>query len=844
MPLVNYLIKYTWGSLLWLGMLFLWPGSSESFAQQETPKKQADAYFNAQDYFQAIQSYTELLDDNSLPTDTKKEILYNLGYAYKEVSNYVKAEEIFRQMMELGAPEGPTQLAYLYYAQALGHNGKIKEAQEVFEQYEAAKLTPSNPTTPGLNSGAVLFMAGVDSVKVTYRVENLGINTAQAEFSPAFFRDGLVYIAGKGSSQSSSSPDKGYLDLFYVPRLEDLAAVGIVGTDNKVTDLAPSPSSPGTKAGRLLGRDTYTRPTANDSRTTGSYTPFSFSEGLVVAKSPKKRSKGEDPQEFSKDLNTKYHEGPATFSADGSTIIFTRNNYNSGKSSKSSDNINKLKLYSAELRDGGWSNVVELPFNSDEYSTGHPTLTRDGKTLYFVSDRPGGRGGTDLYVSQLVDGAWSSPSNVGAEINTKGDEMFPFVDENGNLYFSSNGHAKRLGELDIYFALLARNTAPQIMHLDAPINSKGDDFGLITDGNRTSGYLSSNRLRGDDDIFRFVRESSLSGCRNLAITVTDEGKSGRLDSVAVLVRARGEGRREQTLYTDSKGMINICLEENNDFLFELSKDGYVSSTLGFSTIGLTDDKPSLIGAILMQPSALAPTRLSGPSRVSSGGSDEAADEWETSTPITASLLRGTVTGEADKTPIEGVRIILKNECDSTIKQTVTGPDGRYQFQLIEGCDYTLVASKSLYGTNTNAITKIPPLSKPKLVSANLKMLKAGDLMTLDNIQYDSGKWDIRPDAAQELDKMVATMRKYPSLKIEIGSHTDSQGSAQFNQYLSDRRAKAALNYLASKGISRSRMTAKGYGESQLVNQCKDGVLCTEEEHQRNRRTEFKVLFIR
>ena len=163
---------------------------------------------------------------------------------------------------------------------------------------------------------------------------------------------------------------------------------------------------------------------------------------------------------------------------------------------------------------------------------------------------------------------------------------------------------------------------------------------------------------------------------------------------------------------------------------------------------------------------------------------------------------------------------------------------------MEGCDYTLVASKSLYGTNTNAIIKIPEKSKPKLVSANLMMIKAGDVVTLDNINYDSGKWEVRPDAARELNKMVATMRKYPSLSIEIGSHTDSQGDAKFNQFLSERRAKAALNYLASKGIARSRLQAKGYGESQLLNKCKDGVLCTEAEHQRNRRTEFKVLSIK
>ncbi len=841
MKLVEHLKHYIRRCLLGLWVLCLWSVGTYCQAQQNSPIKQADDFFNSQAYSQAIQSYTQLLNDNSLSTDTRKEVLYNLGYAYKEVANYIKAEESFAKMLELGAPHGNTRMVYLHYAQVLGYNGKIKEAQEMFEHYEAIKLSLVTPTA----TGSTPLPTSMDSVRITYRVESLGINTPQAEFSPAFFREGLVYVSGKGSSQSTSAPDKGYLDLSYVPDRDDIAGVGTVSSDNKI--IAPEKSTSAATAsqsrGRRLGYDTYTRPTANDSRTTGTFAPFNFTEGLSTEKSDKRRSKSDVPEGFSKELNTKYHEGPATFSADGSTIIFTRNNYNEGKSSKSSDNINKLKLYTAELRDGGWANVTELPFNSDEYSTGHPALSRDGKTLYFVSDRPGGRGGTDLYVAQLENGKWSKPTNMGPELNTKGDEMFPFVDENGNIYFSSNGHPHRLGELDIYFAQLDGDKPPRIMHLDAPINSKGDDFGLITDGNRTSGYFSSNRLRGDDDIFRFFRESSLFGCRNLTIQVTDGGKSEMLDSVAVLIKARGEGRREQMLYTDANGLINICLEENNDFLFEIAKDGYITSTLGFSTIGLTDDKPSLLGASLLQPTS--PPRLTPPSRLSGAGSDEAdSTAWDINAPISASTLRGTVTGEADKSPIEGVRIILKNECNGTIMQTVTGPDGRYQFELVEGCDYTLVASKSLYGTNTNAISKIPAQAKPKLVSANLKMLKAGDLMTLDKIQYDSGKWNVRPDAARELDKMVATMQKYPSLRIEIGSHTDSQGGAQFNQYLSERRAKSALDYLASKGVSRSRMTARGYGESQLVNQCKDGVLCTEEEHQRNRRTEFKVLYIR
>ena len=818
--------------LRWLMMACFLLGALSGHTQSETPKQQADRSFYAQDYARAAESYSELLKDNALSEEVKKDLLYNLGYSYKQVGDYAKAERYFRELLELREPAGKHQTAYLYYAQALAYNGKMAEAEEMYARYEAVKSTPGVAPS-SLNTGAFPKTA-----KVTYRVENLSLNTPNAEFSPAYFREGLVYVAGNGTSGASTSPDKGYLDLFYIPDRTVLTASGVLGAAGEVSVAGPASKTGGPNlTNRRLGRDTYTAPTANDSRTAASFAPIGFSEGLGLGTRAGRTSVAE---EFSKDLNTKYHEGPLTFSADGSTIFFTRNNYNEGKSRKSSDNVNKLKLYTAQLRDGGWADVQELPFNSDEYSTGHPALSRDGKSLYFVSDRPGGKGGTDVYVARLESNTWSTPRNLGVPINTKGDEMFPFVDEKGNLYFASNGQPGGMGGLDIYFAPLATGgDSPAIVHLDAPINSKTDDFGLITDASRSTGYFSSNRLNGDDDLFRFVRESSLFGCRNLTLRVFEESSSVPLDSVTITVKARGEGRDAQILTADANGEVNMCLEAENDFMFEIAKDGYLTGTLGFSTGGLTDDKSTQLGASLIKLTVTEPTTL--PSRITTGVDDS---EWESEDAITASTLRGTVTGEADKKPLEGVKIILKNECDGQIKQTVTGPTGRFRFELVEGCDYTLVASKSLYGTNTSAIRKIPEKSTPKLVSANLMMIKAGDLVTLDNINYDSGQWEVKPSAARELDKMVGTMQKYPSLRIEIGSHTDSQGEAKFNQYLSERRAKAALNYMASKGIARNRLTALGYGESQLLNNCKDGVLCTEEEHQRNRRTEFKVLSIR
>ena len=641
---------------------------------------------------------------------------------------------------------------------------------------------------------------------------------------PAYYQDGLVYVSGKkgGSSieASGGGGGSGYLDLFYVPNRNNLKVTSIIQADGSITKAATEQN----KGGRSVGADSYSRPTANDSPTVPNFTEgINVSQGLGYDSSPINPS-----QRFGRSLNTKYHEGPATFSHDGAQIIFTRNNYNNGRANKSTEGVNKLKLYTAVQQNGVWSNIVELPFNSDEYSVGHPTLTHNDELLYFASDMPGGYGGTDLYASRFQNGQWSRPINLGSTINTKGNELFPFVDDAGNLYFSTDG-LKGFGGLDVFFATLSNATTVQsVDHLDAPINSPQDDFGLIADANRQGGYFSSNRRDGNDDIYRFVRESSLYGCRDLAIRLYDTNTEQPLDSVSVLIKSKNEGSPDRTLISDQNGFIQLCLEGDNSFTFQASRDGYINSTVGFTTRSFTDDRPSRLEIGLIKPTIVMDTVAVTNSR----------------TVLTQSRVRGVVISERDRRPLEGVTVRLKNECDKSQREYVTGPDGRYSFNIVEGCDYTLVASKPDFGTNTNKIKRLAKKAKPKELSADLHMLSVGDVVTIDNIYYDLDQSSLRSDASRELDKVVATMRKYPSLVIEIRSHTDSRGEAEHNKELSLQRAKAVASYLVSKGISRRRMATLGMGESQLVNNCTDGVICTEAEHQRNRRTEFKVVSIK
>lgn len=795
-----------------LGVI-LWLSSAGAWAQSDSLWAQADRLLNWRAYGRAIDAYTQLLNDpaGQLPPARKALAEGRLAFAYQQVGDFQKAERFYREALKDNINDDPQPI--LHYAQMLAGNGKFAEAQRQYERYATLKdKQPARPL-PAAPGGGLPF--GTAGQPVRYRLEDLVINTAGEEFSPAFYGEGLVYVTGKKGGSAIETTGRGggagYLDLFYVPNRYQLSVREVINADGTVR----KPTNERSKA------DRSPRPTANDSRTVGA--------GGYPARS------GSPGMRFDRSLNSRYHEGPATFTRDGMRIFFTRNNVSEGRARQSTGDVTKLKLYTAHRQNNTWADVIELPFNSDEYSVGHPTLSRDEQLLYFASDMPGGYGGTDLYVSRFQNGRWSRPVNLGEDINTKGNELFPFVDDSGNLYFTSDGR-KGLGGLDIFYAALTNGgqTAGSVEHLAPPFNSAQDDFGLITDAGRQTGYFSSNRRGNNDNIYRFVRESAPGGCRDLTLRLFDSQTNQPLDSAEVRVVPRGEGRAERTLTTDADGLARLCLEPADDFTFYANRDGYISSTVGFSTHYVTDNRPSRLEIGLLKPVVLMDTVAA-----------EAGDVRRVSAPLTRSRIRGVIlSATADRRPIEGVTVRLRNECDHRIREAVTDADGRYVFDIAEGCDYVLMASKPAFGTSTSRIRRLPKRSKPKEVFADLRLLKVGDVVTIDNIYYNLGQFNLRPDASRELDKLVATMQKNPSLVIEIRSHTDSRGDAARNKALSTERAKAVVSHLAAKGISRRRMAAVGMGESQLVNNCTDDVICTDEEHQRNRRTEFKVLSIR
>jgi len=298
---------------------------------------------------------------------------------------------------------------------------------------------------------------------------------------------------------------------------------------------------------------------------------------LYVAKINEESQDLRDATKFSKKINTKYHEASVAFSPDNRTMYFTRNNY--GKKLKRDTNgVNNLKIYKSTKQDGEWTTAVELPFNSDEYSTGHPTLSPDGKKLYFVSDMPGTIGKTDIFVVDVLEsGGFSTPRNLGPDINTEQREMFPFISEN-TLYFSSDGHVG-LGGLDVYRSKFDEEGFQEVQNMGQPINSKLDDFSYIVNDENQLGYFASNRKggKGDDDIYAFKRllVEEIETNKNAIAGIVLELVTGDLVPEAMVTLLDENNRKLKEMVTQEDGsFVFEDLESNTKYTIRTTKGDY------------------------------------------------------------------------------------------------------------------------------------------------------------------------------------------------------------------------------------------------------------------------------
>ena len=434
---------------------------------------------------------------------------------------------------------------------------------------------------------------------------------------------------------------------------------------------------------------------------------------------------------FSSSINTQFNESTPVFTKDGNTMYFTRNNYVNRKLGSDIENTILLKILRATKdKNGNWGDIVEVPFNSDQYNVAHPALSPDEKYLYFASDMPGSFGNSDIFrVEILGDNQYGTPENLGNIINTAGRESFPYISKDNVLYYSSDG-IPGLGGLDIFAVKFnADGSTSKPVNIGMPGNSADDDFCFVFNSDSKIGFLTSNRPggKGKDDIYSF--------------------------------------------------------HEDKPLLFSCQKN-----------------------------------------------------------------IKGIVKDAKTKAIIANAKVILSDKVMKEVSTDQSKTDGTFTFEKVNCNDshYYLRGEKEKYETaEVNvAVGKDEVVYEILLNPRQVAIEKGMDLakvFEIKEIKFDYNKANIRPDAAVELTKIVEVMREYPKMKIDIRSHTDSRGADSYNLKLSDRRAKATLEWIVKQGIDRKRLKAKGYGETRLVNGCSNGVPCTEEEHQENRRSEFIVV---
>ena len=548
------------------------------------------------------------------------------------------------------------------------------------------------------------------------------------------------------------------------------------------------------------------------------------------------------PQRLTSAVNTRFHEGPAAFYAEGRRMIFTRNNYYGRHKGKSKDYQMKLKLYTA-LRDDtltmDWTEVRSFPHNSDEYSSGHPTVSADGSRLYYVSDRRGGQGGTDIYVCKWQRSTWGRPVNLGERVNTPGNEMFPFIHPSGVLYFASDGHGG-LGGLDIYRIDLNEESAPA-RNVGYPINSSYDDFGLIAGQDEADGFFSTNRDAGlgNDNIYRFrYRPSASISVPGMVRSAQD---STPLAMAQVLLQ-RSPGDTLANVQTEADGTFTFSLDWEHRYRVTATRSGYSPDTVRFSTQRGAARPDSVV--LYLDRSLLAGNGSPRGANVPGVGSPEARFANGTHDPslrdaAPAVMVRGTTLNRSTQQLLPGTTVTLENVETKEIRQYVTDSAAQYRFAISAGQSYRLRAERAAY-IGSNQVFSTQDTTGILTYDLLLDSIEVGRVVRLDRIFYDFDKWNIRADAIPELEHLLAALRGYPSMKIELSSHTDVRGSDAYNHYLSSQRAQIVVSYLIAQGIRPDRMVAKGYGETKLTNDCGNDVPCSEEQHQENRRTEFMI----
>ena len=627
--------------------------------------QQANENFDLHQYAVASDMYKQVMRKGELAKEDKQFAAYRAGEGYRYIHDSKEALKYYSRAIRYGMKD---PVVFYRQAEMMMEQEQYTEALTKFKEYK--KMNPSDTEVDSKIKGCELALLCADK-RTRYVIE---------EFKVA---------------NESRVDDR-------VPRYADRKQKSIMFTSNRE-------GGESKKQDKWQGR---------------------FFEDIYIVEEKGRRGRVKWQAPKLVEGFTQWNEGAMTFDSRYSTMYLTQCSGVEGKQTN-------CKIYQAKKRGSSWElDPTPLPFCSDSFSCGHPALSPDGKKLYFVSDMPGttqGKDGEetmekskDIYVSNFVKRGrtWGDPINLGPTINTSGNEMFPFIHEDGTLYFSSDGHVT-LGGLDILYSEPTGDGPtdwgdPE--NMGCPMNSKADDFGILVDKNKEHGYFTSDRDRpGDDDIYEFSM-----------------------------------------------------------------------------------------------------------------------------TPLVI-ILKGTVTDCESKLPLKNSLVLIKNNVDSTKIRLTTDEQGYYETPLRPGVKYEVVASKRedyFYDSKPKYVSTEGIDVSTEFVKDFCLRNQCDDVFVLP-IYDDLDKAFLRSESQEVLDGLVETLKKYPKMSVELGSHTDCRASYDYNIFLSQRRADSAVAYIISKGINPFRLEARGYGESQLTNKCEcEGtkkVPCTEEEHQENRRTTVKVV---
>ncbi len=737
----------------------------------------------------------------------------------------------------------------------------------------------------------------------------------------------LIQLPAQKSSVKSndSNAPRTFVDQSYFGKVK---ATNIKGLNTEELEMCPIPFEDGlvfTSVRRSSNVDV--KGTSSKKKFTDLYFSQAKGDGSFIT-----------PELLKGTVNGPLHDGMVTFTKDFKTMYFTRNN----KNGNAEDGIVDLKICSAELVNGEWTNVKDLSFNSKKFSNCHPALSADNNSLYFASNRSGGFGGMDIYKVEMLNGKWGEPVNMGKGLNSSGNEIFPFCSEEGNVFFSSDGHGGE-GALDIFLSLgVEGEDWGEVQNLGKPFNSPADDFGFYTNRLGTFGYFSSSRAggMGRDDIFRWdmEKEATAEAVQQLVsqdlenweetfqfqnvsyespLTDADveemnvlsaqiEGIDAQINELkterqivrdgdtklmldskimdaliekhelamslhtktlgALFKKQEAASKTDHKLLNQSQALENLIkkhemamayhaqtlkelMEEQKHVMAEdtrlLKESNHLDVKIKKHEVLMADHTYKLATLLLDHENPVdGETPDWGIAEAEEDfGFENQFDQWE-------SQRENDPSQELVEEPMMLSEVMMAmggTPVATTMASSIRISSGmRPSLVPAAPVGYEAIPAASSVSERTPTTSETIPDAfeiEPAMLSDIMAMAEApkvGTVFSIGKIYYDFNEAMLKSESRMELEKVVDLLQDNPGMKITIMSHTDSRGNSDYNFDLSQRRAESVLNYLVNRNISRSRLNARGYGENMLVNQCPEGMDCSDEEHALNRRTEFKI----